>query len=150
MNVLLLSMPDSFEHMPAVAIRMPNGALSSLAGNVDPHHRVAVADLVLVQDRVRDVVATSPAEGLVSFARAEKATQLVLGASRRGRLQDMLRGSFSGRVIRSAQGIDVHVIEAFSWQDRETIDGITPGYAGLDAGGCYRANQPWHRRFDLS
>jgi anaerobic magnesium-protoporphyrin IX monomethyl ester cyclase len=56
MNVLLLSMPDSFEHMPAVAIRMPNGALSSLAGNVDPHHRVAVADLVLVQDRVRDVV----------------------------------------------------------------------------------------------
>jgi radical SAM superfamily enzyme YgiQ (UPF0313 family) len=57
MNVLLLSMPDSFEHMPAVAIRMPNGALSSLAGNVDPHHRVAVADLVLVQDRVRDVVA---------------------------------------------------------------------------------------------
>ncbi len=57
MNVLLLSMPDSFEHMPAVAIRMPNGALSSLAGNVDPHHRVVVADLVLVQDRVRDVVA---------------------------------------------------------------------------------------------
>ena len=40
MNVLLLSMPDSFEHMPAVAIRMPNGALASLAGNVDPHHRV--------------------------------------------------------------------------------------------------------------
>jgi anaerobic magnesium-protoporphyrin IX monomethyl ester cyclase len=55
-NVLLLSMPDSFEHMPAVAIRMPNGALSSLAGNVDPHHRVRVADLVLVQDRVRQTI----------------------------------------------------------------------------------------------
>ena len=37
MNILLFSMPDSFEHMPAVAIRMPNGALTSLAGNVDPH-----------------------------------------------------------------------------------------------------------------
>ena len=49
MNVLLLSMPDSFEHMPTVAIRMPNGALASLAGNVDPHHRVAIADLVLAQ-----------------------------------------------------------------------------------------------------
>ena len=48
MNVLLLSMPDSFEHMPPVAIRMPNGALASLAGNVDPHHRVAIADLILV------------------------------------------------------------------------------------------------------
>jgi radical SAM superfamily enzyme YgiQ (UPF0313 family) len=56
MNVLLLSMPDSFEHMPPVAIRMPNGALTSLAGNVDPHHHVAVADLILVQRQVRDMV----------------------------------------------------------------------------------------------
>jgi radical SAM superfamily enzyme YgiQ (UPF0313 family) len=56
MNVLLLSMPDSFEHMPALVIRMPNGALSSLAGNVDAHHRVAVADLILAQDRVRETI----------------------------------------------------------------------------------------------
>jgi radical SAM superfamily enzyme YgiQ (UPF0313 family) len=56
MNVLLLSMPDSFEHMPPVAIRMPNGALTSLAGNIDPHHRVAVADLILVQRQVRQIV----------------------------------------------------------------------------------------------
>ncbi len=56
MNVLLLSMPDSFEHMYSGAIRMPNGALSSLAGNVDPHHRVAVADLILAQGRVRETV----------------------------------------------------------------------------------------------
>src|SRR3954467_4826345 len=53
MNILLLSMPDSFEHMPTVAIRMPNGALTPLAGNVDAHHRVAVADLILVQQNVR-------------------------------------------------------------------------------------------------
>src|SRR5262245_55709664 len=56
MQVLLLSMPDSFEHMAPVAIRMPNGALTSLAGNVDPHHEVAVADLILVQNRVLEVV----------------------------------------------------------------------------------------------
>ncbi len=56
MKVLLLSMPDSFEHMPPVAIRMPNGALTSLAGNVDSHHEVAVADLILVQGRVRETV----------------------------------------------------------------------------------------------
>src|SRR5439155_219700 len=56
MNILLLSMPDSFEHMPSVAIRMPNGALASLAGNVDPHHAVAIADLILVQRRVRDTL----------------------------------------------------------------------------------------------
>lgn len=56
MKLLLLSMPDSFEHMPTVGIRMPNGALTSLAGNVDPHHKVAVADLILVQRRVRETI----------------------------------------------------------------------------------------------
>ena len=56
MNILLLSMPDSFEHMPTVAIRMPNGALTSLAGNIDPHHKIAVADLILVPKRVRETV----------------------------------------------------------------------------------------------
>ena len=56
MNILLLSMPDSFEHTPSLTIRMPNGALASLAGNVDPHHRVAVADLVLAQSSVRRTI----------------------------------------------------------------------------------------------
>src|SRR6202047_4093154 len=56
MNVLLFSMPDSFEHMPPVAIRMPNGALASLAANLDAHHRVAIADLILVQSSVRATV----------------------------------------------------------------------------------------------
>jgi anaerobic magnesium-protoporphyrin IX monomethyl ester cyclase len=56
MNVLLLSMPDSFEHTAPVTMRMPNGALASLAGNVDPHHRVAIADLILAQRNVRATV----------------------------------------------------------------------------------------------
>ncbi|MBB6146044.1 radical SAM superfamily enzyme YgiQ (UPF0313 family) [Silvibacterium bohemicum] len=53
MKILLLSMPDSFEHMPTVAIRMPNGALTSLAGNLDEHHDVSVADLILCQRDVK-------------------------------------------------------------------------------------------------
>src|SRR4051812_14707262 len=56
MKVLLLSMPDSFEHMPPIVVRMPNGALASLAGNVDSHHDVAIADLILVQSKVRPTV----------------------------------------------------------------------------------------------
>src|SRR5205814_2651626 len=39
-----------------IAIRMPNGALASLAGNVDAHHRVAIADLILAQAQVRSTV----------------------------------------------------------------------------------------------
>jgi radical SAM superfamily enzyme YgiQ (UPF0313 family) len=56
MQVLLLSMPDSFEHTPTLAIRMPNLALASLAGNIDPHHFVAVADLLLVQSTVQQTI----------------------------------------------------------------------------------------------
>jgi radical SAM superfamily enzyme YgiQ (UPF0313 family) len=56
MRVLLLSMPDSFEHTPSLTMRMPNGALASLAGNVDRHHQVAVADLILAQSSVRQTV----------------------------------------------------------------------------------------------
>ena len=56
MQILLLSMPDAFEHTPTLAVRMPNGALASLAGNVDPHHNVAIADLVLVQSSVRRTI----------------------------------------------------------------------------------------------
>src|SRR5258705_5861038 len=55
-RILLLSMPDSFEHTPSLAIRIPNGALTSLAGNIDEHHQVAVADLLLVQSAVRETV----------------------------------------------------------------------------------------------
>ncbi len=42
--------------MPAVGIRIPNGALGSLAGNVDAHHEIAIVDLILVQKRVRETV----------------------------------------------------------------------------------------------
>ncbi len=62
MRVLLLSMPDSFEHTPTIAIRIPNGALASLAGNLDPHHQVAIADLVLAQASVRHTVEQLMAE----------------------------------------------------------------------------------------
>ena len=62
MNILLLSMPDSFEHTAPITMRMPNGALASLAGNVDPHHRVAIADLILVQRRVRATIERLVAE----------------------------------------------------------------------------------------
>src|SRR5258708_25675526 len=56
MNVLLLSMPDSFEPMAAVGQRMESGGMGTLAGNGDPHDRVAVGDLILVHREVRETV----------------------------------------------------------------------------------------------
>ena len=56
MKVLLLSMPDSFEHTSVITTRMPNGALGSLAGNLDPHHNVSIGDLILAHGRIRATV----------------------------------------------------------------------------------------------
>ncbi|HEY3886007.1 MAG TPA: cobalamin-dependent protein, partial [Vicinamibacterales bacterium] len=56
MRILLLSMPDSFEHTPALAMRMPNGALASLAANAGPGQHVFAADLILAQSDVAGTV----------------------------------------------------------------------------------------------
>ena len=44
---------------PPTLKRMPNGALASIAGNVDAHHDVAIADLVLVQAACGETVERS-------------------------------------------------------------------------------------------
>ena len=50
-------------------------------------------------------------EALLSFARAENATQLVLGASRRSWLSALLTGpGFGARTIRGSGDIDVHIV----------------------------------------
>jgi two-component system sensor histidine kinase KdpD len=54
-------------------------------------------------------VGQDTAASLVAFARAEKATQLVIGATRRSRVYDWLHGSFVTRVTRLASDLDVHV-----------------------------------------
>jgi two-component system, OmpR family, sensor histidine kinase KdpD len=51
------------------------------------------------------------AEALLRFARAQNATQMVLGASRRGRLTTLLAGkSIPTRLARRAEHIDVHLV----------------------------------------
>ncbi len=61
--------------------------------------------------RYVEVVGADVAPALVQVARAENATQLVMGATHRGRLHDFLRGSIINSVIRAAGGsLDVHVI----------------------------------------
>jgi two-component system, OmpR family, sensor histidine kinase KdpD len=57
-----------------------------------------------------EVAGSDIAAALVDFARAENATQLVLGASQRSRLTELVRGSVINRVVRLSGPIDVHVI----------------------------------------
>ncbi len=61
--------------------------------------------------RYVEVVGADVAPALVEVARAENATQLVMGATHRSRLTEFVRGSVINSVIRAAGGaLDVHVI----------------------------------------
>ena len=59
----------------------------------------------------QEVPGDDVAEALLRFARAQNATQMVLGASRRGRLTTLLAGkSIPTRLARRAEHIDVHLV----------------------------------------
>jgi two-component system sensor histidine kinase KdpD len=56
------------------------------------------------------VVGDDPADAILAFARAENATQVVIGASRRGRLSTLLRPGVGERVVIGSGDIDVHIV----------------------------------------
>lgn len=58
----------------------------------------------------REVVGDDPVAALVAVARNEHATQLVIGATRESRWDQLLHGSFAARLSRLASGIDVHIV----------------------------------------
>ena len=71
----------------------------------------------------RDVVGADVGETLVETARALNATQVVLGATRRSRLRQLLHGSVINRVIRdSGVDLDVHVISHFDETERRQLE----------------------------
>jgi two-component system, OmpR family, sensor histidine kinase KdpD len=73
-----------------------------------------VSNRALLDDlggRFVEVVGADVAEALISVARTENATQLIMGATHRSRVTELLRGSVINSVIRAAGGsLDVHVI----------------------------------------
>ena len=71
-----------------------------------------------------ELASADPAGTLVQFARAENATQIVLGASRQSRWTHLLRGSVINNVIRASGDIDIHVIS--SDPERETVPSERP------------------------
>src|SRR5437773_1611087 len=78
----------------------------------DPAALAAQRQLVeSVGGTYHQVVGDDISEALLTFARAENATQLVLGASRRSWLTAMLTGpGISARTIRGSGDIDVHIV----------------------------------------
>jgi two-component system sensor histidine kinase KdpD len=71
--------------------------------------------------RYVEVVGADVAPALIQVARAENATQLVLGATHRSRVSEFVRGSVINSVIRAAGGaLDIHVIATDSAHPDDT------------------------------
>jgi two-component system sensor histidine kinase KdpD len=85
---------DPFTHAPAEGLASQRRLLGELGG------------------RYAEVTGADVSAALVNFARAENATQLLLGSSGRSRWSELLHGSVINRVVRDAAPIDVHVISA--------------------------------------
>ena len=85
-------------------------------------HRELLADL---DGAYQEIAGSDVGEALASFAKAEHATQIVLGSSRRSRWAEATRGSVISRVLRATDEIDVHVI---STKETEEPAGV-PSFA---------------------
>ena len=86
---------------------IPDDGLSRPASELLTKHRSLLTEMGGTFHQVSggDVPAA-----LVDFAKAEHATQLVMGTSRRSRVTELTRGSIINRVLRLAAPMDVHVI----------------------------------------
>ncbi|HEX2565198.1 MAG TPA: DUF4118 domain-containing protein, partial [Acidimicrobiales bacterium] len=88
-----------------VHVRSDDGLVGS--GDTVDHQRRLLEEM---GGTYHETAGNDIAAALVEFARAENATQLVLGASRRSRWAELTRGSVINRVVRLSGKIDVHVI----------------------------------------
>jgi two-component system, OmpR family, sensor histidine kinase KdpD len=89
-----------------VHIRPADGLSQSGAELLDDHRLL----LLELGGRYAEVTGNDTASALVNFARAENATQLLLGATQRSRWTELIQGSVINQVIRAADGIDIHVL----------------------------------------
>jgi two-component system sensor histidine kinase KdpD len=85
----------------------PTDGLAERASEQLVHHRALLEDL---GGSYQEVASNDVGEALVNVAKAERATQIVLGASKQSRVTHLLHGSVVTRVLRAADAIDVHVI----------------------------------------
>jgi two-component system, OmpR family, sensor histidine kinase KdpD len=92
----------------------PTDGLADRAPELLERHRELLEDL---GGTYQEIASGDVGEALVNVAKAERATQIVLGASRQSRWTHLWRGSVVTRVLRAAGSIDVHVIATDESED---------------------------------
>ena len=91
----------------AVHVTSDDGLLAAPTGTLETQRALVVS----VGGSFQELPGEDIPETLLAFAQAENATQMVLGASRRGRFLTLLTGkSIPTRVARRAEHIDVHLV----------------------------------------
>lgn len=90
-----------------VAVHVHPSATTGSTGTVLDGHRRILGDIGV---DLHDVHAEDVVAALVGFARQQGADQLVLGTSRRSRIDELLHGSVLNDVLRAASDMDVHVV----------------------------------------
>ncbi len=116
----------------AVHVTSDDGLLAAPTGTLETQRALVVS----VGGSFQELPGEDIPETLLAFAQAENATQMVLGASRRGRFLTLLTGkSIPTRVARRAEHIDVHLVS------RDEKERLRPALArGLRALGSRRLN----------
>lgn len=90
----------------AIHISRNDGVLSSDAA-IKERHRALLKEL---GGRYEELASDNLTEALITFANSVNATQLVLGASQRSRLTNLIAPSIISDVVNSSGHIDVHVV----------------------------------------
>jgi two-component system sensor histidine kinase KdpD len=132
--VVALTGAPGGEHLVRRAARMASRAKGELLGVhvrageglAGPPTGALEANRALLESlggTYHEIVGADPAHALVTFARSEHATQLVLGSSNRSRWAEALRGSVINRVVRASGDIDVHVISTRAEADEARAAG---------------------------
>lgn len=101
-----------------------DGRSPSQSNDIEDHRRL-IAELGGV---FREIVGDDVALTLASSARSERATQVVIGASRRSRLHEAINGSVVNRLVRLVRDVDVHVI---SLRSDDPVPPTTHGWRRL-------------------
>jgi two-component system sensor histidine kinase KdpD len=89
-----------------VHVRSQQGLAGPSSGLLASHRQL----LEEVGGEYQETAGSDVAAALIDFARAENATQIILGSSRRSRWHELTQGSVINRVVRLSGPIDVHVI----------------------------------------
>jgi two-component system sensor histidine kinase KdpD len=106
-----------------VHVQSSDGLAGAGAGEIDAHR-------VLLEEfggQYHEVAGADIGRAIVQIARAENATQVVLGASGRSRWTELARGSVINDVIRQAGGaFDVHVISTATTEGEGGAPSLLP------------------------